>query len=196
MRLFKEKINYNDKDSNQSGFTIVELMIATVVFSLVLLVCSYAIIHVGRMYYKGMVMSRTQDVSKKIVDDVVETIKFHGTGTFISDEGCYIIGSIRYKYSNDRVESDSNFGLLKDSMSSCDQPPAGKEEFVGKNMRLANFQIYFDSNSQVWAVDVTVSYGEDDDFEDPSHMTCKGGGPSSQFCAVSTYSTQVLGRMQ
>ena len=66
----------DNKLTNQTGFTIVELMIATVIFSMVLLVCSYAIIHAGRMYYKGMIMSKTQDTARKIIDSASDAIKY------------------------------------------------------------------------------------------------------------------------
>ncbi len=61
---------------NQNGFTIIELLIATVVFSVILLVVTAAIIQVGRMYYKGYISSRTQQASRAVIDDISRSIQF------------------------------------------------------------------------------------------------------------------------
>jgi type II secretory pathway pseudopilin PulG len=63
-----------------TGFTIVELMVATVVFSMILLLCATAIVQVGRMYYKGVVINRTEDTSRRVIDDVARSIQFGASG--------------------------------------------------------------------------------------------------------------------
>ncbi len=70
--------------TKQDGFTIVELMVATAVFSVVILVCSLAIIHVGRMYYKGMIVNRTQDAARLIADDLTRAIQFGSTSSEVT----------------------------------------------------------------------------------------------------------------
>lgn len=57
------------------------------------------IIHIGRMYYKGVIMSRTQDAARNIVDNIARPIQLHDQevlreplppgeyGSVISDEG-------------------------------------------------------------------------------------------------------------
>src|SRR5690606_2255321 len=104
------------KEGGSAGFTIVELLIATVVFSMVLLVCAFAILHVGRMYYKGMIISRTQDVSRKVIEDVAGAIQFGpsgndvvrpGTGTApAADIRAWCIGTTRYTYSISRYQGE------------------------------------------------------------------------------------------
>jgi prepilin-type N-terminal cleavage/methylation domain-containing protein len=42
------------RTSNRSGFTIIELMIATAVFSVVLLLCATALVTIGNMYRRGI----------------------------------------------------------------------------------------------------------------------------------------------
>lgn len=65
-----------DLKQQQKGFTVVEFLIATTVFSFVILICSMAIIHVGRMYYKGVITNRVQDTARLVVDDVAAAIQF------------------------------------------------------------------------------------------------------------------------
>lgn len=97
----------------EQGFTIVELMIATAVFSVVLLLCSFAIIHVGRMYYKGVITNRTQDTSRKIIDDISRAIQFgsssdnfrrEGSGSFPNSGAvqALCLGGVRYTFSKER----------------------------------------------------------------------------------------------
>lgn len=69
----------NSKNS-QKGFTIIELMVAIIVFSAVLMLCAYAILHVGRMYHKGTLVNAVQDASRRLGDDVVQAIQF-GAGS-------------------------------------------------------------------------------------------------------------------
>lgn len=60
-----------------SGFTIIELLIATMVFSVVLLTISSAIVQVGRLYYKGVTSSRTQEAARTVMSDISEAIQFN-----------------------------------------------------------------------------------------------------------------------
>lgn len=62
--------------SSQRGFTLIELLIATTVFSVILLVVSATLIQVSRMYYKGVITSKTQNVTRSVMDDVSRTIQF------------------------------------------------------------------------------------------------------------------------
>lgn len=160
-------IQLQHKDSNRSsGFTIVELMIATVVFSMVLMVCSYAIVHVGRMYYKGVITSRTQDTSRKIVDDVVNNIVYNKPLALIrgSDPNTLSVcfGRVRYTYLlNKQLGPESNHVMWRDGKNysaSCSPLDLSQEdpgfdvvagysesydsrEMLGSNMRISTFDI-------------------------------------------------------
>ena len=60
---------------NQKGFTIIELMIATVIFSIVLLVLTENIISISNDYYQGVVQTQTINTTKNIVDTIAQQIK-------------------------------------------------------------------------------------------------------------------------
>jgi prepilin-type N-terminal cleavage/methylation domain-containing protein len=68
---------------NQTGFTLVELLIATTIFSVILLAATTTLIQVGRMYYKGVISSKTQNAARSITDDITRTLQFSG-GAVIS----------------------------------------------------------------------------------------------------------------
>jgi prepilin-type N-terminal cleavage/methylation domain-containing protein len=61
---------------SQKGFTIIELMISTVIFSLVLLGASSGIVQIGKKYSKGITYSRTQEVARSTVDEIAQSLQF------------------------------------------------------------------------------------------------------------------------
>ena len=112
------RINKKDK-----GFTIIELVFATAVFSTILLVCLAALIQIGKMYYKGVTTTQTQEAARAIMDDISQSIQFSGSGmkipTYVaassdvpaseSSLGFFCVGNTRYTYAIDRmVESTNN----------------------------------------------------------------------------------------
>lgn len=60
------------------GFTIVELMIATTVFSLVLVVLTVGVMEFTRSYYKGVTASSTQNAARTTIEDVTQGVQFSG----------------------------------------------------------------------------------------------------------------------
>lgn len=100
--------------TNQNGFTVLELMIATVVFSVLLLLAANLLVQIGRLYYKGVISSRTQETARSITDDIGRTLQFSGENIttasqpfqdFPSPNGtgnvriyAFCIGGVRYSY--------------------------------------------------------------------------------------------------
>lgn len=111
----------------QSGFTIVELMIATAIFSLILLVVLTAIVQVGRMYYKGITTAKTQEAARTIVERVAQQIQFspqssnpllyqnYASATPPSgDKNLRCIGNTRYFYVINQLNTASTYGVWTD----------------------------------------------------------------------------------
>ncbi len=67
-----------NRQVGQRGFTIVELLIASAVFSVVLLICAVGLLQIGRTYYKGITSSQTQEAARSIIEEVSKTIQFNG----------------------------------------------------------------------------------------------------------------------
>jgi prepilin-type N-terminal cleavage/methylation domain-containing protein len=97
----------DSRPDSQKGFTIVELMIATTVLSIILLLVTFMIIGIGRLYTKGINLSRIQDNTRAIVDDVSQHVQLSTQGQFygpitISTSpyyvGEYCIGDARYTF--------------------------------------------------------------------------------------------------
>jgi len=91
------------RGSNQSGFTIVELMISTVIFSMILLMLTSGVISFTRSYYKGITETNTQRIARTITDDITQTIQSTSldfTQLPIDANGVhgFCIGNIGYSY--------------------------------------------------------------------------------------------------
>lgn len=96
-----------------SGFTIVELMIATAVLSIVLLMATVVMTNIGRLYYKGINQSRVQGAARSVSDEVAQKLQLNSTAVQHYDPSvvpppvpvnldlnmkAYCIDSTRYSY--------------------------------------------------------------------------------------------------
>jgi prepilin-type N-terminal cleavage/methylation domain-containing protein len=211
--------------TSQRGFTVIELLIATAVFSVVLLMVTVGIMQITRVYYKGVTETNTQDTARNISDVISRTIQFGGTGNIQQSVGttpgtsfAFCIGNQLFSYvlgyqvvdSKTSGLSQSYHGLVVSSAAGCGGPSspianlvttqtiANSRELVGAKMRLANLSVKPVSGStSLWSVNVKVLYGEDDLINNPtsSTATCKSD-TGSQFCAMSELNTIVEKRVE
>ncbi len=208
---------------SQSGFTILELMIATSVFSIILLVVAAGIISFTKQYVKGITTSNTQAVARSVMADVVQNVQFSGgsiSGDTTVNPAQVCIGNTAYYYVRGQQVTGTQHGLVKDN-SPCSSDgidlshltPATQHELLNQHMRLAEFSFSQpDSSSTNAQITISVVSGEydmltdkngnslhsesgapSDSFDWPS-VRCKAGA-GSQFCAVSRLTTFVQGRI-
>lgn len=79
-------IRRNPAPPQQDGFTIVELMIATSILSIILVLASVAMISIGNLYQKGINQSNTQDDVRSIADELSQDLKLNsGQVTTVTD---------------------------------------------------------------------------------------------------------------
>lgn len=109
----------------QSGFTIIELMISTVVFSLVLMSASVAIIQIGKKFSRGVTYTRTQEVARSTVEEISQSIQFTNESIKVpnypvdadtvgpeiepgsEDTFFFCVGPRRFTFAVDRKKSDT-----------------------------------------------------------------------------------------
>lgn len=204
--------------SNQKGFTIVELMIATAVFAVVLLLCTVGLLQISRTYYKGVVTARTQEVARDILEDVSDSIRFNGgaVAPSILPNGAtrgICAGGRRYSYQlnkqlNETIASQRHV-IVVDEPANCSAgttaqningSPAGRE-LMSTRMRLSTFSVaQVGTSTDLWRVTVRVASGENnlliDTNGDGTLDTCRNVRSGSQFCAVSELSTVVQKRVR
>lgn len=188
---------------NKSGFTILELLIASTIFSTILLLCTYGIILVGRNYYKGIKLSQAQNSSRRIMDNISKSIQYSEVRPDLIQSGsntiAMCIGTDRYSFKiNQRSINDSDRILTQYIVSNpgvaCTQAipnPIVTEsrELLPKGFRITKLQIVETLvNSNIYNIELSIAYGEDD-LINPSGQCV--GGAGSQFCATSNLVTTV-----
>lgn len=206
------------------GFTIVELMIATAVFSVVLLLATSGLLQITRTYYKGVTEANTQNTARAVVDTVSRAIQFDGgavqptNGSSPRTTYDFCVGNARFRYylgselATSPASGQTYHALLQDSTSGCTSGPDGAtinsssiscttatncSELVSPNMRLSQFSVT-SLGSNLYQVSVTVVYGDDVLLNSPtsSNPSCLGVQAGTQFCAISKISTTVLKRVE
>ena len=184
----------------QAGFTVIELLIATAVFSLVLLLVTVGVMQITRVYYKGVTETNTQNTARTIADDISQAIQFGGTGNIQQTTGtapgnsyAFCIGNQLYSYVLGYQVVDSKtsgaqayHGLVLSAAAGCGGPVTSvanllstpnipnSRELVGLNMRLAKLSVTpLNSTNNLWDIDVKVVSGPDELLVQP------GGTPGS-----------------
>jgi prepilin-type N-terminal cleavage/methylation domain-containing protein len=198
------------------GFTIIELMIATSVFSVILLIASSGVIQIGRLYYKGVTQARVQETARNISEEISRSLQFSNNGRVNgSASNIFCVGDSRYIFHlNQKVSPpEGKHGILEQKIGdgSCnDPPPSGGKELLGTNMRVLVFSVEpqsYDGNS--YKIHIKIAYGDDellthhdnngnridldgangiDQTGDLRAALCKAG-PGNSFCAVSELDT-------
>jgi hypothetical protein len=173
----------------QAGFTIVELLIATVVFTLVLLVITSGVVHFTHAYYKGVHQSATQTTSRNVTNTIAQNLQYGGgknnynPGLPIdADKNDFIcIGDIQIDYElGAQLGKDSNYGVLVSTINpatGCRAYNIGQSgrELLAPNMRLTNLKV--ENVGNVYTITAGVAYGDLDllCFRSVAPSTSQGG---------------------
>lgn len=209
--------------NRRAGFTIVELMIATLVFSLVMILITVGVLSFTKSYYKGVNQSTTQNAARSVLDRITQDIQFSGgmvtspIGTSGSNGSVgFCIGNKRYSYALgkqlwDEGEPDaslnqSRHALLVDESNACAganaqdvQAASGTlgTELLQRGMRLSKLSVEPAAGAGSYTVSIRVLYGDDDLINNPTSpdANCKVSISGSQYCAQSELTTVVQKRI-
>lgn len=167
----------NKSVRSTSGFTIVELMIATTVFALVLILLTTGIMQFTRQYYKGLISSKTQNTSRAIIDDITRSVQYDigqvnelrrvspsaPLGAIVG----YCIGEVkRYSFALDRQVVDgtpdvsaneSNHGLIYDEVTGCNANSPALEVTGISGLSGSNPREMLGANMRLDALSITGS---------------------------------------
>ncbi len=194
---------------HSEGFTIIELLIATAVFSTLLLLLTTAMIQIGRIYYKGLTTARTQEVARLVMEDITNSIQFGGgllepthntTPLDYSCVGDKVYSFLRNKQltaSNSPAADQSKNVLVVDSGSGkcglgpqdlvSGTPTASSRELLAPNMRLAKLEIKCATGpalcppDSIYKVSIRVVYGDSDMLCSPFAGDCADVSTSSNL---------------
>lgn len=209
----------HEQSAREDGFTILELMVASAVFTVILIVIAVGVLSYTNSYYKGINSSKTQEATRAIMDTLVQSIQFGKIVKPLSGTGGVLglcIDNTLYSYMIGQEVVDSvpgtdqgYHGLVSTTGGDCTgATPAvpatqtllnGSRELLGQRMRLGDLEVTPGGN--LYTIRVRVLYGDDDVFTPTvsgstnwANEKCQGG-PGSQFCAVSDLTTTVERRL-
>jgi prepilin-type N-terminal cleavage/methylation domain-containing protein len=96
-----KSLSGRDLKKDDRGFTIIELMIATAVLSVMLLLVTVVMLNIGVLYYKGISQSRVQDDTRSIMDEISQQLQLSDQTLPAPTAGphgevAYCIGDARY----------------------------------------------------------------------------------------------------
>lgn len=167
-----------------SGFTILELIIATAVFSVVLLLAVFGLLQVGKNYYKGVNQTQVQGVVRSTIDELSQAIQFSGSGDTITEVAdasnisstakFFCLGNKMYIYELGKQiknPGDHAFVRTENIDDRCENPdsfPPDGTELLGQRMRLVDFQIANNPGTNIYSLKVRVVSGDDDLLCSPS----------------------------
>lgn len=224
--MFIGRDHYHPNHAARSaGFTILELMVAASVFTVVLLVVAVGVLSYTNSYFKGINSSKTQAATRSVMDALVQSIQFGKSVTWPSGGSGGVAGicvdNTLYAYHIGQEVTDTSpqsglhqgfHGLITVTGGDCSGPLpasiistlsapgtaqlAGARELLGRNMRLGDLTVM--PNGNFYTIHVRILYGDDDLLTSTSNWanaTCLGGRPGSQFCAVSDLTTTVERRL-
>lgn len=202
---------------NQRGFTIIELLIATTVFSVLLLLVTTGVLNIGKNYYRGTLQSRTQETARNIIDEISRGIQFSGeevklkvpAGAIPGTQYGFCVNGVGYAYILDNpLDSTADQALISYPQSCSSfvlKSPAdaalviGNKELLGIGMRITELNVEsIPSISNTYKITVGVGSGDRELFDPPSPALserCKIAR-DGHFCSVSKLTTIVQKRVQ
>lgn len=173
--------------NKEHGFTILELLIASGVFSVILLVVAVGVTRFTAQYYKGITESKVQAATRQIMADIGQAIQFSSEPVSFVDPdasgvGGVCFGNTVYGYAIGRQVTDTApnagnpwyqgyHGLVVMKNGTCARAaiaavlnaqtlPAGARELLGRHMRLSALD--HQQNGHLYTIRIRVIYGDYD----------------------------------
>lgn len=201
----------NDKKPKTSGFTLLELLVATSIFSVILLVITAGILSFSRQYYKGVISSSTQNTARTIIAEMTQSIQFGSTiiptlsggggvkgmcvdnklfsfqvGRQVTDNGG--VASLHQGYHaflRSPLSSGCSASTMPLAMPNSSSLPAGQRELLANHMRLADLDVTsLNASRGLYSVHVRVVYGDDDLLCSVAAGDCSADSASSNLMAA------------
>ena len=161
-------------------------MIATAVFSTILVAITVGVIHFSSLYYKGVYTSETQNTARDISDEIANAVKF-GVGEVVgipmSDEeggipqkgdviafcagGYVFVTRLGQQYDGTSATTGLYMQTKGNNGCTADDVTAKRKQLLAKNMRVAAIQLYRTSGqANLYTFKITVAYAPSNDGDD------------------------------
>ncbi len=171
---------------SSKGFTIVEMLVATAVFSVVLMICTTALLQISRTFQKGVTVTNTQEVARSVIDEISDSISYSAGDiqplTVNNGSEGFCIGNLRYSYLRGIMlnEASTTHAFVVDRLDQLAPPlqcsttvqalnlstnplPNNPRELLAPRMRVARFSITNQGGiSRLYSVNIKLVTGEFD----------------------------------
>jgi prepilin-type N-terminal cleavage/methylation domain-containing protein len=122
--------------SNNSGFTIIELLISSLIFSIILMTATFAVIQVSRTYIKGYVGVQTQNTNRSMISLLTNELQQSNPGSVNVDPNnrygtihWFCLNGQRFIYQYDAILNDTTSGApLNKNVFVQDQDDSPKQD--------------------------------------------------------------------
>lgn len=197
--------------SNQRGFTLVELLLATAVFSIALVAITAALIQLFKMYQSGISIRKTQHSARVISEEL--TVKARAAQTVIGEDGwlCMVTpekttnvdgnssaDAVRYSLSSGKLMKQSGVITYPAGAPACDS-----SQFSAVATQVSDKEVYFEkfdggaSQGRLMDIDMrirTESAGAGEiDRSDPDNPICN---PGYEYCSMTTIKKSIMARSE
>lgn len=186
----------------QAGFTIVELMIATMIFAILLTVITMGVLYFSRSYYRGVYISATQSTARDITELVLDGVRFSASVPDLpGSNNFFCVGGNVYVFDASGVYKTGGGGsggmyVQPQPNGGCSAPTAtdpnnaSRRQLLSDNMRVT--YVSFTQAGGTYSFEIKVAYGDDDllllpPTTSPRDVNCKTG-KGLEYCAVASYS--------
>jgi len=167
--------------TQQSGFTIIEIMIATLVFSTILIVITAGVLKFTSDYYRGVNSSATQGVAASIVNTIAQAIQVSGgpstqTSTTDSVGSYFCVGTkefVAFVGYQEPAPSGQNAGFFVFTPAGntpgqgCTSTPLSDnnwnkgQDLLQPHMRLVNLDVHQQQDTTI-SITTAVTFGDPD----------------------------------
>ena len=198
---------------NQTGFTLVELLLALALFGFVLVFAVSGFVQVNRSYNKGITVKRVQETGRAVIEDIARSLRLAGDPGSVrvcdvdDQQGCsgnfrLCLPGVRYGWSDGSTGEEftsagdikKNWLVRSDTASGCNSAfsQAEAESFLEDDLIVQELNITWLIGTSAYKIDLTLSTG-DTTLITNSGKRCKGAAQvsGSQYCDVVNLSTTV-----
>lgn len=185
----------------KKGFTIVEVMIAVVVFSTISLLTVIVVMGMARQYQKGSYTVQLNDASRSVHQDIRDTLAYGSTiqhGVLAGNKNYLCTGNIVYFWYNsgNNIINNGLYRTIKPTTDTCeDAATAG----IGKNILpregfVSSFTVT--DWGGISEISTRFNVGTKDMYQNTTDFSqCLATLSGGDFCAVVNYKSSVKPRI-
>lgn len=184
---------------NKRGFTIVELMIAMVIFSVASLMTTGIVIGMSRQYQKGSYTAQLNDASRTVHQDIRDAIAYSKAFTPIANSGSirFFCASNNLYYWDQTIPGTIRYGLYKRSLTASQGCTAANAS-GGANLLPSNGfvgELSINQSGDIYNVYTRFNVGTSDMFTNANYTNCLPTLRGGDFCSVVNYNSSVVSRL-